>query len=301
MSSGGEESYAKFMLIAVEEAKRSLGEGNHGFGAVLVKDGTVLERARDTEVTESDPTAHAEIKLVRLAVTRGLARETEGCTVVSTHEPCPMCAGALVWARVSEIVFGTSIEQSMKLGRTMVNLGCEEVVSRAPWKVRVVGGVLASQCSKLYDSATRDLVKQFRDGGVDRLRALDVQLTAKRLAWFENNRDEIVPRLEGSEVEKAYQLILIKLGIGQEEAPITEKADDRIVFHSENRCPALDACEILGLDTRVVCKLHSEGATDALIKKLNPDLMFTRNYGRLRPESPFCEEIIELRHNATNQ
>jgi tRNA(adenine34) deaminase len=122
-------------------------------------------------------------------------------------------------------------------------------------------------------------------------------LTTKRIAWFEENRNHIVPHLEGSEVEKAYQLILMKIGISEKEAPIVEKTDDRVVFHSVNSCPALDACEILGLDTRVVCRLHTEAATDALIKKLNPKLRFTRNYARLRPDGPFCEEIIELRRN----
>jgi tRNA(adenine34) deaminase len=297
VSSRREEYYAKFMAVALEEAMQSLREGNNGFGAVLVKDGTLLERTHDTEVTDSDPTAHAEIKLVRLAAMRTLGKGAEGCTVVSTHEPCPMCAGALVWAKVSEIVYGTSIEQSKGLGRTMVGLKCEEVVSRAPWKIRVVGGVLASQCSRLYDSSVRNLVEQFRDGGPDHWRGLGLELTTRRISWFEENRNQIVPHLEGSEVEKAYQLILMKIGISEKEAPIAEKTDDRVVFHSVNPCPALDACEILGLDTRVVCRLHTEAATDALIKKLNHKLKFTRNYTRLRPDGPFCEEIIELRRN----
>ena len=297
MSSGRKEHYAKFMAVALEEAKRSLREGNKAFGAVLVKDGTILERTHDTEVTDSDPTAHAEMKLIRLAAMRNLGKGIEGCTVVSTHEPCPMCAGALVWAKVSEIVYGTSIEQSKKLGRTMVDMKCKEIASRAPWKTKVTGGVLAGQCSRLYDSSVRDLVKRFREGGPDSWRSLGQELTSKRVAWFEKNKNRINPLLEGSEVEKAYQLILMKIGIAEKEAPITEKTDDRVVFHSENPCPALDACEILGLDTRVVCRLHTEEATDALIKRLNPRLRFTRNYARLRPDNPFCEEIIELRRD----
>ena len=167
MSSGRDKQYAKFMAVALEEAKESLREGNKGFGAVLVRDGVLLEPTHDTEVTDSDPTAHAEIKLVRLAAMGGRVKGIEGCTVVSTHEPCPMCAGALVWARVAEIVYGTSIEQSKKLGRTTVDLKCEEVVSRAPWKIRVVGGVLAGRCSRLYDSSVWYLVRQLRDGWPD--------------------------------------------------------------------------------------------------------------------------------------
>lgn len=297
MSSSREEYYAKFMAVALEEAKQSLREGNKGFGAVLVKDGILLEKTHDTEVTDSDPTAHAEIKLVRSAAMRNLGKRIDGCTVVSTHEPCPMCAGALVWAKVSEIVYGISIEQSRKLGRTMIDVKCEEIADRAPWKTRVIGGVLASQCSRLYDSSVRNLVKQFRDGGPDSWRSLGLGLTNGRIAWFGENRDDVIPRLKGSEVERAYQLILMKIGIAEKEAPIIEKTDDRLVFRSENPCPVLDACDILGLDTRVVCRLYTEEATDALIKKLNPQLKFTRNYARLRPDNPFCEEIIELRRN----
>jgi hypothetical protein len=177
----------------------------------------------------------------------------------------------------------------------MIDLKCEEVVSRAPWKTRVIGGVLASVCSRLYDSSVRSLVKQLRGGGPDRWRELSLELTDKRLEWFAKNREQIDTYLQGSEVERAYQLILMKIGVDRKEAPITEKSEDRVVFHSINPCPALDACEILGLDTRTFCRLHTERATDALVKRLNPKLKFTRNYARLRPSSPFCEEIIELR------
>jgi len=292
-----EGSYERFMEIALEEARQSLREGNKGFGAVLVKDGAVLERTHDTGCTDSDPTAHAEIKLIRLAAARNSLKGVEGCAIVSTHEPCPMCTGALIWAKVSEIIYGTSIEQSKELGRTMIDLRCEEIVSRAPWKPRVIGGVLAKKCSRLYDSSVRNLVMQFRDGGPEHWRALGLELTSKRLQWFDRNMEHITSSLEGSEVERAYQLVLMKIGIGKIEAPIVEESANRLVFHSENSCPALDACEILGLDTRTVCRLHTERATDALIKRLNPRLRFARNYARLRPSHPFCEEIIELRRN----
>jgi len=283
-----------FMEIALEEAKQSLRDGNKGFGAVLVKDGAALERTHDTTITDSDPTAHAELKLVRLAAARK-STGIEGCAVVSTHEPCPMCTGALVWGRASEIVYGTSIERSKELGRTMIDLKCEDVVSRAPWKPRVIGGVLAGKCSRLYDSSVRSLVKQIRGAGQNQWINLGSELTTKRLKWFEQNKDLIHAHLQGNDVEKAYQLILMKIGVNGEEAQVVSKSDSRMVFHSTNPCPALDACEILGLDTRTFCRLHTEGATDALIKGLNPELTFMRNYSKLRPASPFCEEIIELR------
>jgi len=288
------EGYAEFMAIALREAKRSLREGNKGFGAVLVKDSLILGRTHDTEVTKSDPTAHAEIKLVRSAIRRGLGKELNGTILVSTHEPCPMCTGAIIWAGISEVVFGTSIEESRRLGRTMVSLGCREIIARGPSGTKVTGGVLADECSRLYDSSVRELVRRFRDGRPASWREAGRELTKRRVAWVNQNRDRISV-LRGSDVSKAYQLILMKIGIDETQAPIEEESRNRLVFHSMNRCAALDACGILGLDTRKVCKLHSEEATDMLVRGINPKLKFDRDYSRLRPSSPYCREIIELR------
>ena len=294
MPSEFKESHEEFMAIALREARRSLREGNKGFGAVLVKDLRILGRTHDTEVTESDPTAHAEIKLIRSAARRGLGKELEGSVIVSTHEPCPMCTGAIIWAGISEIVYGTSIEDSRRLGRTMVGLGCKEIIAKGPSRTKVTGGVLADQCSRLYDSSVRELVRRFRDGRPARWREAGRELTKKRVTWINQNRDRI-DALHGSDVSKAYQLILMKIGIDGTQAPIEEESRNRLVFRSVNQCPALDACSILGLDTRKVCKLHSEEATDALVKGISPRLKFGRDYSRLRPSGSFCREIIELR------
>lgn len=282
-----------FMEVAIREAELSLREGNKGFGAVLVRDGAVFASAHDSEVTESDPTAHAEMKLVREACKNLGRSDLSDCVIVSTHEPCPMCTGAIVWARVSEIVYGASITASKKQGRTMIDVSSEEIVNRSPWRPKIKGGVLRERCSWLYDDATRKLIKQFQMGGSDAWSDEGQKLLERRVAWFENNAESILGQLHGTEVEKAYQLILMKLGISEKEAPIVEKSQRKIVFHSINPCPALQACVILGLDTREVCALHSERATDELIKKINPNLRFTRNYEKVRPHAAYCEEIID--------
>jgi len=282
-----------FMEEALKEAALSLQEGNKGFGAVLARNGEVVAKARDSENTDSDPTAHAEMKVIRDAcksLKRGIL---EDCVIVSTHEPCPMCTGALVWARVSEIVYGTSIAKSKSQGRSMIDLSCEEIVRRSPWQPKVSGGILEDRCSELYDDATRKLVAKFRAGG-SKWKEEGEALLRKRIVWFESNKESILPKLIGTEVEKAYQLILMKLGIHENEAQIVEKSSERIVFHSINPCPALQACVILGLDTREVCSLHTEKATDELIKRINPRLHFTRNYDNVRPHTAYCEEIITL-------
>ena len=144
------EEYHKFMKIAVEEAKSSLKEGNKGFGAVLVKNGEVVAVAHDTEVADSDPTAHAEMNVIKKALKVNV-KDLAGCVIFSTHEPCPMCTGAIIWAKISEIVFGASIKDSLAFGRNMIDLGCGELIERSPWKVKLKEGVLKKECSALYN------------------------------------------------------------------------------------------------------------------------------------------------------
>lgn len=67
------------------------------------------------------------------------------------------------------------------------------------------------------------------------------------------------------------------------------------MFHSQNFCPTLEACKILGLDTRMVCKTVNEGPTDALVKQFYEKLEFGRNYDKLRPYSDYCEEMVFLK------
>jgi len=290
--SGSEQK--KIMKIAIEEARNSLKEGNKGFGAVLIKNGKIIERAHDTEVTDSDPTAHAEMNLIRKASQKYDENLTE-CIVISTHEPCPMCTGAMIWAKVSEIVYGVPIADSMRLGRTMINLSCKEIIKRSPWKVRITEGVLKRECLKLSNDKVKKLLKEFLELQKNaEWKSIEEKLLKKRIKWFEDNKNEILKRLKGTNIEKAYQLILMKIGINKNEAPIIEESKKKIVFHSKNFCPALEACKILGLNTREICKEIFEKPTEELIKRINPKLRFTRNHKHIRPYTTYCEEIIEM-------
>jgi tRNA(Arg) A34 adenosine deaminase TadA len=281
------------MRVAIKEAAISLKEGNNGFGAVLVKDGKIIATAHDTEVTDSDPTAHAEMNLIRIASKRCRGNLSD-CIVISTHEPCPMCMGALVWAKVSEVVYGASIKDTVKLGKNRIRLSCREIVKKSPWKLKVRGGVLKGQCLSLYNDEVRKLIRKFGAAEKFGWKSLEDELVKKRIKWFEENKNDITKKLRGSDVEKAYQLILMKIGIKRSDAPIVKKTEKEIVFHSKDFCPALEACKILELDTRKICKLVFEKPTEELIKKINPKLKFTRNYEHIRPYTTFCEEIIKI-------
>jgi hypothetical protein len=75
---------------------------------------------------------------------------------------------------------------------------------------------------------------------------------------------------------------------------VVQKTDKAISFHSMNFCPTLEACRILGLDTREVCKKLNEGATQDMVRQIDNRLRFTRNYECLRPYSDYCEETIYI-------
>ncbi|MEN6593364.1 MAG: hypothetical protein ABFC31_00250 [Clostridiaceae bacterium] len=125
------------------------------------------------------------------------------------------------------------------------------------------------------------------------LDALNEDSVQRRTAWFTENRESF-DFLFGDPLEAGYRLLLARFGITPTEAPVVERTEKRIVFHSQNFCPTLEACRRLGLDTRLVCKRLNEQATDALVKLIDPRLTFSRNYELLRPYAPYCEEMITL-------
>ena len=126
-----------------------------------------------------------------------------------------------------------------------------------------------------------------------RLSEIERKLIEKRITWFYAN-STLINGLRGNDLQKAYQILLLKIVIDEKDIPIVESSDNRIIFHSKNYCPALEACQILGLDTRIICKRVFEKPTDILVKHINPKLKFSRNYDRIRPYTDFCEETISL-------
>jgi tRNA(adenine34) deaminase len=99
-------THAHFMDAALDEARRALGQGEVPVGAVLVVGGSIVARGCNEPVSTADPTAHAEVQALR-AAGRALGNyRLTGATLYVTVEPCLMCVGALVHARVAEVVYG---------------------------------------------------------------------------------------------------------------------------------------------------------------------------------------------------
>ena len=282
----------QYMKLAISEAETSLREGNKGFGAVIVRDGAVIASAHDREDTLSDPTSHAEMNVLREACAK-IGKKLTGCTLVCTHEPCPMCAFAIVWAGIEEVVFGYTIEDALAQGRKRIRLPCKEVFRLAGADIKVQEGILREDCSLLYREDVRREIRNLRNADDTRLSALNKDSVRRRTEWFAENKDRLDFGL--AELPYAgYRLLLERFHITEKEAPIVLRTDKQIVFHSMNFCPTLEACRILGLDTRYVCKRLNETSTDLLVKKIDGRLCFSRNYDCLRPNTAYCEERISL-------
>jgi tRNA(adenine34) deaminase len=141
-----------FMREALREARRAALHEDVPIGAVVVRDGAVIARAGNQRELDDDPTAHAEILALREASRQVGAWRLDGCTLYVTLEPCFMCAGALVNARVDRLVYGTA---DPKAGAT----GSLADVCRDPrlnHRLEVEGGVLADEASALLVAFFRE-------------------------------------------------------------------------------------------------------------------------------------------------
>jgi tRNA(adenine34) deaminase len=136
---------AELMELATDEARRAEAHGDVPVGALVVVDGAVVARRHNERERTGDPTAHAEILALRDASAGRDGWRLDGATVVVTLEPCPMCAGALVNARVARVVFGAYDPKAGALG-SLYNLGADP---RLNHEIEVVGGVGADQTSAL--------------------------------------------------------------------------------------------------------------------------------------------------------
>ncbi len=111
------EDKKKFMQEAINLAKENLKLNNGGpFGAVVVKNGKIIGRGVNTVTSKMDPTAHAEINAIREACENLDSFQLQGCQIYSSCEPCPMCLGAIYWARPEKIYFAATREDAAKAG-----------------------------------------------------------------------------------------------------------------------------------------------------------------------------------------
>jgi tRNA(adenine34) deaminase len=140
-----------FLSAAIDEARAAEAEGEVPVGAVVVRDGQILATGRNRVITDSDPTAHAEIVALRAAgVVLGNYR-LEGCDLYCTLEPCAMCAGAILHARIRRLVYAASDPKAGACGSVLSVMNHPQLNH----KVEVASGLLAEECGAMLTSFFR--------------------------------------------------------------------------------------------------------------------------------------------------
>ena len=136
----------RFMRMALDEAR----QGDFPFGAVIVRDGSVIARGRNLGRTTDDPTAHGEMVAIRRCLADHGSAALRGSTLYTSGEPCAMCIRAIIWCHIGRLVFAATVEQlSTKIGQIMIS--CADIADRQTFApISITGGVLAAEEMQLF-------------------------------------------------------------------------------------------------------------------------------------------------------
>lgn len=144
----------QFMQQAIEQAKLAAAAGEVPVGAVLVRDGQVISTGFNQPIGNSDPSAHAEMNAIRSAAQSASNYRLPGSTLYVTLEPCAMCAGAILHARVDRVVFG-AVDPKTGAAGSVLDVFSEKRINH---HTQVEGGVMGQECGQLL----RDFFKERR-------------------------------------------------------------------------------------------------------------------------------------------
>ena len=150
------EADAAWMQHALEQAELAAAAGEVPVGALVIKDGEIIGQGYNRNLLDNDPTAHAEIVALRQAAARLGNHRLTGCTMVATIEPCSMCAGALIHARIARLVYGASDPKAGAAGSTIQVINHPSLNHR----MEVTAGILAGKCSEVLQNFFRQKRQQ---------------------------------------------------------------------------------------------------------------------------------------------
>ena len=148
----------QFMKEAIRLSRQAVEHGNEPFGAVLVKDGQIVFTNENQIFTESDPTFHGELGLLRRFCHETGITDLREYTMYSSCEPCFMCCGAMVWTKLGRLVYGASDMDLCALLEVQGAACCQTVFSATSCPIRVTGGILREESLAV-------LRRYFRDHG----------------------------------------------------------------------------------------------------------------------------------------
>lgn len=141
----------RYMREALKEAAKAAKRGEVPIGAVITSGGTILARGHNQPIGRSDPTAHAEIAAIRRACAKRKNYRLSECTLYVTLEPCVMCLGAAVQARIDRIVFGALDAKSGAVLSIMTF-----PIEKTNHRMEILGGVLAAECGRVLKEFFRE-------------------------------------------------------------------------------------------------------------------------------------------------
>ncbi len=153
-----EKNNETFMRAALCEAEAAAAEGEVPVGAVIVRGGQIIASAHNRTEQDKDPTAHAEILAIRKAAAALGGWRLPGCSMFVTIEPCSMCAGAIVWARIEKLYIGAPDPKAGACG----SLYCIPGDSRLNHNAEIETGLLGEECSRLMKDFFRKLRSEER-------------------------------------------------------------------------------------------------------------------------------------------
>ncbi|NKC68525.1 nucleoside deaminase [Vagococcus fluvialis] len=134
-----------FMKRALELAENSKQKGNEPFGAILVKNGKIIKEGTNQIHSNSDPTNHAELGLIRdFCQETGITNLSE-YTLYTSCEPCCMCSGAMVWSNLGKMRYSVKHDELARIAGANIMIGSEEVFKRSPNKPDVISGLLNAE------------------------------------------------------------------------------------------------------------------------------------------------------------
>ena len=142
--------HERFMAFAIEESRKGLRAGERPFGSVVVLGDQIVARAYAIVESSGDPTTHAETLAVRAATAHLKSLSLQGCTLYTSCDPCPMCAGAMFNSQIDRLVIGGSSQALMRLtGRPPRSYTVEELSKQMNMKLEVIRGVLQDEAEKI--------------------------------------------------------------------------------------------------------------------------------------------------------
>lgn len=150
----------EYMNLALEQARKAAAQGEIPIGSVLVRDERVLAQAHNFRETWQDPTAHAEMVVIREAATQLGSWRLTGTTLYVTLEPCAMCIGAIILARIPRLVFGALDPKAGACG-SVLNVPAER---RLNHRVEVIDGILGQESQTLLQTFFKNLRQGVGEG-----------------------------------------------------------------------------------------------------------------------------------------